>query len=258
MEVMKIRLLSIVIPLICFLSACNEKDIETFHGRHQIYFDKFYMNALYPGTEEADTTKTSFFFYPENTPSIKVQLVVNLSGRLLDADLEFGLNMIEEGTTALPSEYKLEDSYTFRAKPVEEGAKEVKDTIELTLVHSDRLEELGPKGVQLVVELVPNTEVDLGQYERRRAVIVWSEVEAQPDWWDYEVEWTLLGEYSYAKYKLFLQTVDKNGELNGELIKTNPARAIELVMEFKKWLLEHLDDPDRGDEYRDILNSLKV
>ena len=110
MEVMKIRLLAILIPLTCIFSACSEKDIETFHGRHQIYFDKFYMNALYPGTEEADTTRTSFFFYPENTSSITVQLVVNLSGRLLDADLNFGLKLVEEGTTALPGEYKLEES----------------------------------------------------------------------------------------------------------------------------------------------------
>ncbi|MFR7808220.1 MAG: hypothetical protein ACLU4N_02390 [Butyricimonas faecihominis] len=55
-----------------------------------------------------------------------------------------------------------------------------------------------------------------------------------------------------------MQTVDTNGELNGELIKENPARAIELVTEFKEWLLDHLDDPDRGDEYREILSTLKV
>ena len=67
-----------------------------------------------------------------------------------------------------------------------------------------------------------------------------------------------MGDYSDAKYKLFLQTVDTNGELNGELIKENPARAIELVTEFKEWLLDHLDDPDRGDEYREILSTLKV
>ena len=67
-----------------------------------------------------------------------------------------------------------------------------------------------------------------------------------------------MADYSYAEYKLFLQTVDTNGELNGELIKENPARAIELVTEFKEWLLDHLDDPDRGDEYREILSTLKV
>lgn len=72
------------------------------------------------------------------------------------------------------------------------------------------------------------------------------------------MQWSLLGDYSYAEYKLFLQTEDTNGELNGELIKENPARAIELVTEFKEWLLDHLDDPDRGDEYREILSTLKV
>ena len=46
MEVMKIRLLAILIPLTCIFFACSEKDIETFHGRHQIYFDKFYLISL--------------------------------------------------------------------------------------------------------------------------------------------------------------------------------------------------------------------
>ena len=44
--------------------------------------------------------------------------------------------------------------------------KEVKDTIEVSVLHSDRLAELGTDGVRLVVELVPNADVDLGQYER--------------------------------------------------------------------------------------------
>ena len=239
-------------------TSCSEKDVETFNGRYQIYFDKFYMNALAPGTEEADTTSVSFFFYPEGTKSIKAKLVVNLSGPMLTSDLKFRLRAIEEDGTALPEEYKLEDEYTFRARPVGEDAKEVQDTIEVTLIHSGRLESFGPKGIRLVVELVPNENVDLGQFERRRAVIVWSEVEAQPDWWDYEVTWALLGEYSYSKYKLFLATVDPDGEFNGDLIKNDPSRAIELVLMFKKWLTDHLDDVEHGAEYQAILDSLKV
>ena len=46
-------------------SLLTEKDIAVFEGRNQIYFEKFYMNALYPGTKEADTTRTSFFFFPD-------------------------------------------------------------------------------------------------------------------------------------------------------------------------------------------------
>ena len=199
---MKIRLLFIVTLLAGIVSACGEKDIAVFEGRNQIYFEKFYMNALYPGTKEADTTRTSFFFFPENTKEIKVKLVVNLSGLELEKDLHFGLKTVEEGTTAKPEEYRLEKEYTFRKRALPTDMKEVKDTIEVSVLHSDRLAELGTDGVRLVVELVPNADVDLGQYERRRAVIVWSEVEAKPDWWTHEVEWTLLGAYSYEKYKL--------------------------------------------------------
>ena len=216
------------------------------------------MNALYPGTKEADTTRTSFFFFPENTKEIKVKLVVNLSGLELEKDLHFGLKTVEEGTTAKPEEYRLEKEYTFRKRALPTDMKEVKDTIEVSVLHSDRLAELGTDGVRLVVELVPNADVDLGQYERRRAVIEWSEVEAKPDWWTHEVEWTLLGAYSYEKYKLFLQVVDTEGEFNENLIKNYPARAIAMVTEFKQWLLDHLNDPEHGAEYKKILDSLKV
>ena len=243
---MKIRLLFIVTLLAGIVSACGEKDIAVFEGRNQIYFEKFYMNALYPGTKEADTTRTSFFFFPENTKEIKVKLVVNLSGLELEKDLHFGLKTVEEGTTAKPEEYRLEKEYTFRKRALPTDMKEVKDTIEVSVLHSDRLAELGTDGVRLVVELVPNADVDLGQYERRRAVIVWSEVEAKPDWWTYE------------KYKLFLQVVDTEGEFNENLIKNYPARAIAMVTEFKQWLLDHLNDPEHGAEYKKILDSLKV
>lgn len=54
---MKIRLLFIVTLLAGIVSACGEKDIAVFEGRNQIYFEKFYMNALYPGTKEADTER---------------------------------------------------------------------------------------------------------------------------------------------------------------------------------------------------------
>ena len=49
---MKIRLLFIVTLLAGVVSACGEKDIAVFEGRNQIYFEKFYRNALYPGTKE--------------------------------------------------------------------------------------------------------------------------------------------------------------------------------------------------------------
>ena len=79
-----------------FLAACNKDDIQVFSAKNQIYFDKFYMNALAPGNEEADTTRASFFFYPDGTQEIKVNLVVQLSGMTLTSDLTFGLKLFRK------------------------------------------------------------------------------------------------------------------------------------------------------------------
>ena len=88
--------------MLMFLSffSCNEDDIKVFDGQAQLYFDKFYMNALQPGTEGADSTVMSFFFYPDDTKTIEAEVVVNYSGLPLTADIPFGLKVISEGTTA--------------------------------------------------------------------------------------------------------------------------------------------------------------
>ena len=253
---MKRGIYFIFVVFVLLAVACNKDDISVFNGKHQIYFDKFYMNALSPGTEQADTTRASFFFYPDGTKSIQVKLAVQLSGTMLTSDLHFGLKAITDDGTAQAEEYALEEQYTFHARPVVEGDKEIRDTITVTLHRSDRLVAMGEEGIRLVVELVPNEAVELGQYERRRAVIVWTTVEPKPAWWDYEVQYALLGEYSYEKYKLFLEVVEGANEFDGEMIKESPAKAIDMVNRFKKWLNEHLDDPVDGEKYRRILDSL--
>lgn len=248
--------IGLLVVLLSMFSSCETKDVELFHGQWEIYFEKFYMNALSPGTEEADSTSVSFFFYPEDTKELHVPLVVLLSGEKLTADLQFALRVISEGTTAKPEEYALADTYTFHAYPVTDDMSDFRDTISVTLKYSDRLESLGEKGVRLVVELVPNTDVALGQFERRRALITWSNVVDTPTWWDKEVEKTLLGVYSYEKYKLFLEVVEGAETLNADLIQNDPAKARSMVESFKKWLINHLDDPDNGAKYNEILNSL--
>ena len=60
---MKIRLLFIVTLLAGIVSACGEKDIAVFEGRNQIYFEKFYMNALYPGLKKRILRGLLFSFF---------------------------------------------------------------------------------------------------------------------------------------------------------------------------------------------------
>ena len=118
------------------------------------------------------------------------------------------------------------------------------------------MDEVGVQGLQLEVELVPSEELGLGQYERRRAVIVWTNVLAQPEWWDYEVQYMLLGEYSYQKYRLFLEVVPGAAEIDETMISEQPSRVISMVSEFRQWLMEHVDDPEDGALYQSILDSL--
>ena len=242
--------------LLIILMSCSTRDIEVFHGPHEIYFEKFYMNALAPGTENADSTLVSFFFYPENTKELSVPLVVLLSGSNFTSDLSFGIRVVEEGTTAHGNEYEVSEVYTFHSRPITDGITDFRDTIEIKLKYSDRLSSMGNAGLRLVLELVPNEQVSLGQFERRRAIVVWSNVAAKPDWWDLEVEYVLFGAYTYEKYKLFLEVVEDSHTLNGDLIQNNPAKVRAMVEYFKKWLVEHTDDPEKGDDYKEILESL--
>jgi len=205
--------------MLMFLSffSCNEDDIKVFDGQAQLYFDKFYMNALQPGTEGADSTVMSFFFYPDDTKTIEAEVVVNYSG--------------------LP----------FHARPLLEGQLDIQDTIKIRLNLSERLKKM-EKGVRLFVELVPGEGIGLGQYERRRAVIISSYVAERPDWWkeNGEVELTLLGKFSNTKYKLFVEHADPGMTMDEKMIEERPDLAIGLVLKFKEWLIAN---PGQKDEY---------
>ena len=136
-----------------------------------------------------------------------------MTGRLLEQDATFKLKVVPDMTTALPDEYKLQDTYTFRAHNVPEGAKNQSDTIAIRMFRSSRLKSM-PHGVKLTVELIPMGEIQLGQTERTRAVIVLTRDAVKPEWWDTDVTNNLFGEYSSRKYKLFLLNIDKQATLN--------------------------------------------
>lgn len=234
---MKKYLFPAIILLALLASSCDKKEVMLFNGGHEIYFEKFFMNAIAPGREQADSTTMSFFFYPDGTPDVLVSLVVNLSGTLPASDIRFGLKVVPELTTATSDEYTLDPSYTFRALEVPKGVKTVTDTIRVIMHRSARLAQI-PDGVRLVVELVPNETVGLGQAERVRASIILTTRAIRPAWWTEDVERTLFGKYTEKKYKYFLNEIDKDAEMSEDLIKNRPDQAIRLVMQFKTWLLE--------------------
>lgn len=240
----KIFLILTVIGGLLFTS-CQTDDIMVFGYDHYVYFDKFWKDASYPGTEKADSTEVTFFFVGENETSTTADLIVVLAGRQLEKNLDFSLRVVPEMTTALPEEYTLEDHYTFRALPLKEDATRFQDTIQIQLNKSDRLDQL-ENGYRLVVEIVPNEQVKVGQYERSRSIIHIVKDPVRPAWWNSEVDIYLLGTYSATKYKLFLQNVPGAYELDKEMIEQRPDEARKLALEFKKWLIQNPSEDEFG------------
>ena len=243
------KLVNIII-LVILLISCSEQNLAKFSGRSEIYFDKFFMDEVAPGTTQADSTVESFFFYPSGTKEIEASLKICFSGQLLKNDISFQLKVDESLTTANDDEYSLDSNYIFHAKAIGEGVKEVIDTIHIKLYRSSRL-VTRDEGVRLVVQLLPNEIISTGQYERTKAIIILTEKKTRPLWWDDEVIDNLLGEYSQTKYKLFLDNADTKAELNAEMILNNPDKARLLAMKFKDWLFSQ--DPLIIDEDGEIM-----
>lgn len=230
----------ILLFAICVVTfwACSEQDIKPFGGRHEVYFYKFFMDEKAPGTAKADSTDVTFFFAKPTDEYVMADVVVALAGRPITEDLHFGLKVVDEMTTATPNEYVLEDVYTFRARPISEDAELILDTIQIRMNKSSRLDEL-EEGIRLTVQIVPTDEVQVGQFERSRAVIHLTKDAVRPVWWTREVEAGLLGPYSSLKYKTFLENVPGAYDMDGDMIKNYPDEAIKLTKAFKQYLAEN-------------------
>lgn len=234
----KIIYITFILGMFLGITSCEERDIEVFGTEHFVYFEKFWTDAVSPGTEKADSTMTTFFFAKESDNSVYADVVLIMSGRKLEKDLHFQLRVVDDMTTALPAEYTLQDEYVFHARPIADDAVAITDTIQIQLNRSERLEAM-KDGYRLVVELVPNNEVKVGQTERSRAIIHVMHDPVKPDWWTKEVDTYLLGTYSAKKYKTFLENVEGAYDLDAEMIKNNSSLARKLALDFKKWLIQN-------------------
>ncbi len=236
------RKLLFMLPLaaLALFSSCKEEALTTFGDEHYIYFDKYYMNEVEPGKHTADSTFASFFFLNDDVDALDALLEVHIAGRNLTKDETFKLRVIPEGTTATPDEYKIADTFTFRARQAAPDAVNRTDTVAIQMYRRPRLKDM-PNGVRLMVELVPLGGLQLGQTERTKAVVILTRDAIKPDWWNKEVTEMLLGTYSSRKYKLFLVHVDPKATLNEKLLNDEPWKARILVQKFKEWLGEHPD-----------------
>lgn len=225
--------------------SCKEDKLLLFGEDKYLYFEKFWKDAVAPGTEKADSTSVTFFFANPEDASVYADLIVVLAGRPLEKDLKFRLKVVDDLTTALPSEYTIADSYTFRAKPVGSREKMIQDTIHVQINRSDRLETL-KEGYRLALAIQQDGEVKVGQTERSIAIVHISKDPVRPLWWDREIEAGVLGSYSTKKYRLFLLHTPGANEVSTNFIKDNPDKFRKMALAFKAWLVKNPQTEEDG------------
>lgn len=243
----------LVTALLGTMLACQEQEIPIFEGNNAIYFEKYYTDAIYPGTESADSTVVSFFFYPDDTKDVKIPLLVNLLGDPLKQDMKFRLKVVDEATTAKEDEYTLDEYYVFKAQPDSVYTTLIQEYIHIQMHKSARMESKEVESVRLVVELVPEGNVELGQLERRKAKIILTTKTIVPDWWDETVEETLLGKYTDKKYKTFLNAIPGAADIDGTMIQEHPDKVIQLVLRFKNWLAKNPTMDENGERMEVVI-----
>lgn len=200
---------------IVFLTACDERGFITYHGGRFISFMTDYKQ---------DSVISSFFFNPSLT-EIDVPIVLQLAGLPLEEDEKFSISVVEEETTADPTNYSIQPEYTFRAGLAT-------DTITVKLLKSDLLNE---GRVRLVLQVDGSDILQPGQSNLRKAKLIFSNLADKPDWWKDEIETVYLGEYSAEKYQAFIKAV---GQENADLSEKESTEVWDLARKFKYWLRE--------------------
>ena len=127
---------------------------------------------------------------------INFPVIVKSSG-FSNQDNEYKIIVMDEYTTAVPSDYEIPDKYVFKA-----GA--IKDTCYIKLKYSSKLDS---DKVRVVIKLASNENFTEGENTYQVAIIWFHNIISKPDWWTSTVTSYYLGTYSDLKYSLFNRIV---------------------------------------------------
>lgn len=175
--------------LIAFLMfSCKEDKIMLYKSADFLQFNK----------AATDSSICSFLPYPDKG-KIEFPLAIDLIGNLTQTDRKYRLEVVTDRTNAPKENYEIPAECVFRAGMY-------KDTCWITLKKTPGISQ---KPVKLVLKLVESPDFKVGQTERSMAVIYVSNVISKPDWWNSEVTYYYLGDYSDKKYHLFVQVTGK-------------------------------------------------
>ena len=167
--------------------ACSQNEVPGYEGGHSLFFERWKMLSSSKRVR-VDTVAYSFSHYVGKEELIH-HFKMGLIGDLLAADMEYKVVVVDSLTTATPEQYELPEHPVFH-----KGS--AVDSLPIVI---KKVPSLKDKEVVLTVRLVENDNFGLGYWGYRDVRIRFDDIIKKPLWWDDEVTYAYLGEYSYKK-----------------------------------------------------------
>lgn len=215
MYAIKTKLILGAIACLIGITACKRNEILPYHGDRYLQFVNKYT----------DTIPVSFFLYPDKD-EFQVKLPVKMVGYQTTENLSFLISVDDKATTAFPTLFKVDKTGTFKKG-------QARDTL---IVNVFRKEELKGKETLLVLDLVANSNFQLGEVISRRQVLRITDKVSKPVWWDATMTSTYLGVYTDEKFRKFIEVT---GEGDLDIFTTEQKR--DIMLEFKYYLIKMRD-----------------
>lgn len=165
---MKHILYTSILSLFALLFACQEDEIETWHGGDGVYF---YVQWPYGTLSSMDSTTwpvqpyTEVNFFEEGVDTLQVSLRVRLAGDLVDYDRQFRIVIDPDSTTVGAENYIIPNEYQTLA------ANTYYTDVPVTIISSAALEE---EELQLGLRLQATEDLEI-------AIPVWSVLDGMYD-----------------------------------------------------------------------------
>jgi hypothetical protein len=200
---------------LALMQSCKKDEIMRYDSGDHVQFNKSFI----------DSSMFSFLALPDEDEA-RAPLVIELVGKPVDKDRQYKISVAKDQSTATPQHYSLPSSFTLKAN-------RTSDTAWVTV---KKLPDLSVKPVRLVLMIESTDELKFGQVDYCVSILNISNVIARPDWWNQNVEWYYLGEYSNKKYKLFIQVTGRS-----EINSANIDEVRYYTMKLKSYLLQEKD-----------------
>lgn len=160
--------------MLALMSSCAKDEIDGFdYDYSSVHFPgaASWESTKYPGFDGTDLIyKTTHSFLSDPfAEGIEFSVAVIVSGEAVDYDRTIAYNILEDGTTALESEYILGDAIV--------PAGSIEGTIEMTLLNADRLSS---QSVTLAIQLDGSDDLMKGPEAYSKANVTWSNTVIEP------------------------------------------------------------------------------